>query len=337
MIAYTLDGTDPRLVGGEVAPNTQMSSRPLVVPASANVHVRSYNPAMPDAFPRSPWSSIVSGREASPLTPAARLANLSSRAIAGSDRTALVVGLTVADTETKSYLARGIGPGLAAFGGGGDPIGQPRVRVLNANGTELERNVGWQNHPDTAGLRRAAESVGAFQLAENSADSAVIADLSPGAHLVELATSNNQPGVALAELYELDTRGRTAHLSVRARVSPASGLVGGFVVQGVARKRLLIRAVGPTLAELGSEDALADPVLTLYSAAETVAANDRWADSESAGALESAARHAGAFPLAAESEDAAVLVTLAAGAYTIEVKGKDDAEGVVMLEIYDLP
>jgi hypothetical protein len=335
MLAYTLDGTDPRLRGGEVAPNAQMS-RTLSVSASSNIHVRSYNPDMPDRFPRTPWSSLVSGPSATPLVPAARLINLSSRAIAGADRDALVVGVTVADTESKSYLARGIGPGLAAFGGG-DTMGAPRVRVLNASGAELERNTGWQSDPDPAGLRNAAESVGAFQLAENSVDSAVIADLGPGAHLIEVATSNQQPGVALAELYELDSRGRNAHLSARARVSAASGLVGGFVIEGVARKRLLIRAVGPTLADLGSDDALADPVLTLYSSAETIAANDRWADHENAAALENAARLVGAFPLAAESEDAAMLVTLASGAYTIEVKGKDGAEGIVMLEIYDLP
>jgi hypothetical protein len=246
------------------------------------------------------------------------------------------MGVTVADTTSKTYLARGIGPGLAAFGAT-NTMGEPRIRVLSTTGTELVSNAGWQNHPNAAQLRNAAESVGAFQLADGSADSAVVADLSPGSYFIEIATASAQPGSALGELYELDAKGRTAQLSVRARVSPSGGVVGGFVVEGGARKRLLIRAVGPTLGELGLADALPDPVLTLYSSAETIASNDRWDADENAGAIETARKRVGAFPLGAESEDAAILVTLAAGAYTVEVKGKDDAEGIVSLEIYDLP
>ncbi|MGH7946428.1 MAG: CotH kinase family protein, partial [Opitutaceae bacterium] len=193
LLAYTLDGTDPRLAGGEVAPNTQMISEALTVPASSNIHVRSYHPGMADRVPGTPWSSVVSGAAASPLVPPARLVNLSSRAIAGSDENALVVGVMVSDTESKACLARGIGPGLAAFGAS-NTMGEPRVRVLRADGSELERNLGWQNHPSPVQLRNAAQSVGAFQLADGSPDSAVIANLPAGSHLIEIAAANGQPG-----------------------------------------------------------------------------------------------------------------------------------------------
>jgi hypothetical protein len=143
--------------------------------------------------------------------------------------------------------------------------------------------------------------------------------------------------VALAELYELDTNGRTATLSLRGRVTPASALIGGIVIQGPARKRLLIRALGPTLTEMGIPGALSDPTLTIFSSTAVVAANDRWTSDNDGQVVAMARKRANAFPLLPDSEDAAVLVTLSAGAYTIEVKGKDEAEGMVLLEIYDLP
>ena len=335
-LAYTLDGTDPRLVGGEIAPNAQLTSEPLSVAASANIHVRSYNSSIQGGVPSSPWSSSVSGPLSSPLTPHSRLVNLSSRAVAGANGNALVVGLTIADAESKRYLARGVGPGLAAFGTG-DTLGEPRLSILNASGVELLRNIGWQNSAEPARLRDAGQAVGAFPLVDQSGDSALIAELAAGAYSIEVATTNNQPGAALAELYELDASGRTANLSTRGRVTAGGALVGGFVVQGSARKRLLIRAIGPTLTDLGLADALADPVLTLYSGNTVVATNDRWIDHENAPLVEAAGNHVGAFPLSPEREDAALWVVLPAGAYTLEVKGQAGSEGIALLEIYELP
>jgi hypothetical protein len=334
LLAYTLDGTDPRLLGGGVAPNAQFSSEPLTVPASANVHVRSYNPAIGASVPGSPWSSPISGASASPLLPQARLANFSGRAIAGLDGDSVIVGVGVADTEAKRYLARAVGPGLAAFGVT-DTVGAPHVRISNSDGAELQKNVGWKNGPNADQVRSASDAVGAFQLAD--ADSALIADLPAGSHTIEIASTNSQPGVTLGELFELDANGRTANLALRGRVSPGNPLVAGFVLEGAARKRLLVRAVGPTLTELGAPAALADPVLAIHSASGPVAANDRWNADEQGAKVAAAAAWVGAFPLLAESEDAATLVILPAGVYTVEVKGKEDASGAVWLEIFEVP
>jgi hypothetical protein len=144
--------------------------------------------------------------------------------------------------------------------------------------------------------------------------------------------------VGLAELYELDTNGRTVNLSTRAHVRTGDGvLIGGFVVQGPAYKRMLIRAVGPTLAAFGLSGALLDPVLTIYSGQDVVATNDRWEVSSNAAAVVTASRTAGAFALTPNGQDAALLITLPPGAYTVEVKGKGNTEGVALLEIYEVP
>lgn len=335
-LIYTLDGTDPRLIGGGIAPNALVTSEPLSVSASANIHVRSYIPGSEGGIPNTPWSSAVGGAGSSSIATHSRVANLSGRAIAGAEMHSMVIGVTVADTESKRYLARAIGPGLAAFGTT-DPVGDPRLSVLRANGVEVQRNIGWQTSPDTGQLRDAARSVGAFQLEEESADSAVIGDLLNGTYSIEIASTTDKAGVALAELYELDSNGRLANLSIRGRVSAGNPLVGGIVIQGTGRTRLLVRAIGPTLGELGFSEVLADPVLTLYSGSAAVATNDHWSAAENAAVIEAARKRVGAFPLGAESEDAALFVTLPPGAYTIEIRGKEDAGGTALLEIHEIP
>jgi hypothetical protein len=114
-------------------------------------------------------------------------------------------------------------------------------------------------------------------------------------------------------------------------------LIGGFVVQGPAYKRILIRGIGPTLSVFGVANALSDPVLTVYSGQDVIASNDRWSDAPNLGALGDATQKVGAFNLAANSEDAALYLTVAPGAYTVIVSGKDARQGIALLEVYDVP
>ncbi len=336
-LVYTLDGSDPRSLGGDIAPNAVVATGPLTVSSSANVHVRSYRVELRGTFPDSPWSSAVGGEHSSPLTPKARLVNLSSRAVVGTGENALIAGVVVADTEGKRYLSRAIGPGLGAFGAS-NIIKDPQLSVFAGNGTEIFRNNGWETGLDAAQIPVFSREVGAFPLAPGSKDSALATDIAAGSYTLQITTPTGQGGVGLAEFYELDANGRTVNLSTRAHVRTDEGvLIGGFVVSGPAYKRLLIRAVGPTLAAFGISDALADPVLTIYSGQEIVASNDRWESTENPTAFASASSKAGAFALAPGSEDAALLITLPPGAYTTEVKGKSGTEGVALLEIYELP
>jgi hypothetical protein len=336
-LAYTVDGSDPRALGGEVAATAILSSSPLTVPASTNIHVRSYRADRRGVFPGSPWSSATAGDSSSPLRPVARMVNLSSRAIVGTGEDALIAGVVVADTAGKRYLSRAIGPGLAAFGATGI-LPDPQLGIFNGGGVEIFRNNGWESGAAAALLPEYSRSVGAFPLAPGSMDSALVNALGSGAYTLQITTPSERSGLALAELYELDANGRTVNLSTRARVRTGDGaLIGGFVVRGPAYKRMLLRAVGPTLTAFGVSDALLDPVLTLYSGQSIVASNDRWESAQNLPGVIVATRTAGAFHLAPSSEDAVLLITLPPGAYTVEVRGKDDAEGVALLEIYDLP
>lgn len=336
-LAYTLDGSDPRSLGGEIAPNAIVVSGSVTLPFSANIHVRSYRASLRGVFPGSPWSASVGGESSSPLTPRARIVNISTRAIVGLGDNAMIAGVVVADTEGKRYLSRAIGPGLSNFGAAGY-VPDPQLSIFSGNGVELFRNNGWETGPDAARIPAYSKSVGAFPLSAGSKDSALADSLAAGTYTIQITTPTDQQGLALAELYELDRNGRTVNLSTRARVRAGDGvLIGGFVVQGPAYKRMLIRGVGPTLSAFGLSDALADPVLTVYSGQTIVAANDKWQSTDNAAAVVAATKNAGAFALASDSEDAALLVTLPPGAYTVEVKGKGDTDGLALLEIYEVP
>jgi hypothetical protein len=342
-LIYTVDGSDPRALGGAIAPNALRSSSPVTLSVTTNVHARSYDPSrrsreLPEGLfaPDTPWSSAAGTTSSSPLTPTARLANISSRAFVEAGANALIVGVVVADTEAKVYLSRAVGPALGGYGVT-NFVPDPQLGIFNGS-TEIFRNNGWESGPDASKLPGYARSVGAFAFAAASQDSALAANLSTGNYTVQITTPSGRSGVGLAELYELDGNGRTVNLSTRAYVRSGDGyLFGGFYVQGPAYKRMLVRAIGPTLGAFGVSDMLRDPILTINSNQGVVATNDRWETAPSLSALVAASASVGAFSLTAGSEDAALLITLPPGPYTVEVKGKDGGQGIALLEIYEVP
>jgi hypothetical protein len=111
----------------------------------------------------------------------------------------------------------------------------------------------------------------------------------------------------------------------------------GFVVGGTAPRTILARAVGPSLAVFGITDALSRPTLTLHRGNVVIASNDDWTLTDAA-RLFTAFDRVGAFRLlGGANPDAALLTTLAPGAYTLQVTGVGGAVGTVLLEAYDVP
>ena len=136
-----------------------------------------------------------------------------------------------------------------------------------------------------------------------------------------------------------DPRPKLLNLSARGRVGTGEDLiVGGFVIGGEAPIRVLIRGVGPSLADHGVANPLVNPKLVLFNAAgEAIGNNDTWGDAANADALREAAAAVGAFPLREGSNDAAMLVTLDPGVYTAQVTSADGSLGVALQEIYEVP
>ncbi|MFZ9745429.1 MAG: Ig-like domain-containing protein [Opitutaceae bacterium] len=127
--------------------------------------------------------------------------------------------------------------------------------------------------------------------------------------------------------------GALRNLSTRGQVGAGGNiLIAGFVVTGPEPKQVLVRAVGPSLAGFGVAGTLTDPVLEVYRGDTRLASNDNWGGLES---VQRVAGQVGAFPLLPSSLDAALVLTLAPGAYTAQVSGVAGRTGVALVELYD--
>ncbi len=259
------------------------------------------------------------------------LANLSVRSLAGRDDSSLVAGFAVAG-GSKPVLVRGIGPGLAQFGVAG-VLGDPRLELRQPGSAAiLADNDDW-----TEASGRVFPRVGAFALRGGSRDAALVADLAASTYTARVTEAGGNAGVALLELYDagLSVGGRLTNLSARSVVRPDGGaLIAGFNLSGTGTRRLLIRAIGPSLELFGLQGVLPNPRLDLYPAGGVapVAFNQDWS-----AALADTFRQVGAFGLRAESLDAALVVTLPAGSYTAQVGSTNGASGIALVEIYELP
>lgn len=330
-IHYTLDGTDPRGADGQPAPGTIQTGESVTVPRNATLAARAYRSEGIE-FPGTPWSALAP--RGSDVEPASRLANLSARANAGSGDEIVIAGVVVRSPRPKRFLVRAAGPALRSLGLT-ESLPDPVLRVMDSAGNERHRNRGWLTGPDPTAVASVAGVVGAFAFAEDSDDSALLVELSPGPQTLSMFSESRLSGTGLIELYETDDDGAAVNLSARAAVRPDRPLIGGFVISGRSPKRILVRAVGPALEGQGVVSALANPRLTLHAGPNPIAANDDWGIGEnSAGVVEEASR-LGAFALTEGSRDAALLLTVSPGIYTAVVTSSDGGEGVALVEIYD--
>lgn len=276
------------------------------------------------------------GANTTPDGPAAPLGNLSSRAEARADADAVIAGVALSGAGRKPILFRGVGPALSAFGVTG-VLRDPQLVVFSGN-AEIARNNDWSAAPNAAGAVDAAVRAGAFSLVPDSRDAALLLELGPGTYTAQL-TGVDGNGVGLVEVYDTAGAGpRLANLSTRGRVSTGDNvLILGLVVRPGAPRWFLIRGVGPGLSSFGVPGVLADPVLTVYRGEAVVAQNDDWGSSYFRDEIMAAATQVSAFGLATNGRDAALLLQLPAGAYTVHISGKGSATGVALGEVYELP
>jgi hypothetical protein len=261
-----------------------------------------------------------------------------------------VAGFVLGGPNSKSLLLRAAGPALTPFGVPGI-LPKPVLTLFDSNGNVLLTNSGWNNDPAVAA---AVSQVGAFPFAASSADAAVVTTLQPGAYTMQVSGANGGTGIALAEIYDASINPqsqyqRLVNISSRGFVASGAGvLINGFIVTGNSPKTVLIRGVGPTLQSSYSfPGTLADPILNIYdNTGALVAQNDNWGTpvtvspvqvAASASTIASAASAVGAFPLTPGSNDSALVVTLAPGAYTAQVSGANGTSGVALLEVYEIP
>lgn len=127
------------------------------------------------------------------------------------------------------------------------------------------------------------------------------------------------------------TQGSVVNISTRGRVETGDQImIGGFIIGGSTATKVIVRAIGPSLLGEGVPDALLDPTLEVYDSEGTlVASNDNWRSTQASAII--------ATSLAPTNEgEAAIVKTLAPGAYSAIVRGKNDTTGVALFEVYAL-
>ena len=284
------------------------------------------------------------------VTPISRISNLSVLASLSTPSDSFTLGYVIGGSATSSpkpLLLRAAGPALGALGVVGT-LDDPKLELF-AGSTKTNENDNWGNLATSVpALTAAFTSVGAFPYTSpNSRDAAVTTSLATRDNSVRVSASSGSSGLVLAEVYDATptdtfTTATPRLLNVSVLKSLGTGLTVGFTLAGSTPKTVLIRAIGPTLGAppFGVPGTVADPQLTLFnSASAKLAENDNWSVpvGTAATALTAAFASVGAFPLPATSRDAALLITLPPGGYSVQVSGVNNTTGVALVEVYEVP
>ena len=225
------------------------------------------------------------------------LRNLSVRTTLAADQI-LIVGVDMSGAG-KEVLVRAVGPSLGVFGVPGT-MADPRLAVFTAATPPVQMTT-------IAGGRT-------------------------------VQVSGPTAGTVIVEAYDAGAGNAARFTSVAARNLVGTGgdvLIAGFTVDGTGSKNLLIRAAGPSLGALGVPGTLVDPKLEIFTATAVpvkVAENDNFA-----GAVDTLARTLGGFGFVPGARDAAILVSLPAGGYTVQVSGLNNGTGEAIIEVYEVP
>ena len=258
-----------------------------------------------------------------------RLLNLSSLGAVGLGEHSFLASFTIEGTAAKSVLVRAVGPTLATFGVSGT-LGDPILTLHDATGAQIATNNDWGGG---APLTAAFSAVGAFALSANSKDAALLISLAPGTYTARVTGAVASSGMALVEVYDANDTQRFAYLSVRSTITAGATATTGFAIGGsgaTGTKTVLIRTLGSSL--VPALGALANTTLKVFAGSTEIANNDDWGTNPNLADLATATAAAGAMPLA--GNDAAVLLTLAPGNYTVRASGFGGAAGFVLTEIH---
>ena len=283
------------------------------------------------------WTEGSSGGGGS--TSGAKLSNLSVRAKTGGQFGTLILGFATANAP-KQVLIRGMGPTIGDFGVP-NPIPDPRLDMV-LNGAAFDEADDWVDEANATQISSRGAALGAFP-PTSALEAILLRSVNPNPYTVLVSDFQNRTGEVLIEAYDADAlsaNGRLTNLSTRTEVGGAAGiLTAGFVIAGTGEVTLLIRGVGPTLADFGVPDVVGDPTLVVIRSSDQtrVGSNERWGDNNAFN-LRTTAQTVGAFALGEGSLDAALLITLPPGSYTVQMNsGGNGSPGNGLIEIYEVP
>jgi uncharacterized delta-60 repeat protein len=267
------------------------------------------------------------------LSPAA--VNISTRLGVGTDENVLIEGFIVLGPagSSKKIMVRAIGPSLSQFGIA-DALANPTLEIHDANSATVATNNDWKT-TQIGGLINGdqfAEINASGVAPTNDLESALIVSLEPGNYTAVVRGAGNTVGTGVVDAFDLDagSAARLANIATRGLIQPGDKLmIGGFIVQNGSIKTV-VRAIGPSLSQFGISNALPDTTLQLRDQqGAIVMENDDWKTSQQQ-ELEST----GLQPT--HDLEAALVATIQPGQYTAQVRGKGNATGVGVVQVYFL-
>jgi len=273
----------------------------------------------------------------------ARLSNISTRSFVQTGEHVMIGGFIVQGAGPKRVIIRAIGPELTQFGIP-DALANPRLELHNGGGALIGTNDDWQT--TILGGIITSSQVSDIQNSGHAptaaSESAIIANLQPGNYTAIVRGVNNPAGVALVEVYDLSPGATSSLSNISTRSFVQTGehvMIGGFIVQGTGRNRVIIRAIGPELTQFGIPDALANPRLELHNGSGAlIATNDNWQTTILGGIITSNQvsdiQNSGHAPTA--GTESAIIADLQPGNYTAIVRGVNNTAGVALVEVDDL-
>jgi hypothetical protein len=239
----------------------------------------------------------------------------------------MVGGFIVTGNESKRVIIRGIGPSMASVGVPG-VVADPILRLFGPTGSPIAVNDNWQ---DTQ--RGEIEATGLPP--QDFRQAAIIATLPPAAYTATVSDTNGNNGVGLVEIYDLNSgvNAKLANISTRGSVQTADNvMIGGFALGGTSTNpaKVVVRAIGPSLAQAGIDNPLGNPTLRLFdSNGQSVAFNDNWADNPTQAAELQALNLTPGNP-----GESAIVAVLPPGLYTAVVAGQGGGTGIGLIEVY---
>jgi hypothetical protein len=255
-----------------------------------------------------------------------QLLNISTRADVQTGDSVAIGGFIITGNVAKKVIVRGLGPSLLSHGIRSF-LANPTLELHDRTGAIIAQNDNWK---DT----QQAEIQATGLAPTNNLESAIVATLAPGDYTAILRGKNGTTGIGLVEIYDLapNSNSRLANISTRGFVQTGNNvLIAGFILgNGTASEKVIIRAIGPSLAGKGVANVLADPTLALHDSNGTLLMfDDNWKVFRQA--------EIQATGLAPTNDlESAIVATLAPGNYTAIVAGKNGSIGVALAEVYDL-
>ena len=316
-------------------PTAVPTSSPSPIPTASPTPVPTASPTpAPTSSPTpAPTSSPTPVPTASPTpgTSPAQALNIATRMRVETGNNVLIGGFIINGNAPKTVAVRGLGPSLTSSGIA-DALADPTIELRASNGLLIAQNDNWQDDP-----AQAAQLTALGLGLSNSKESGLVATLQPGAGYTAIVSGKNQTaGVGLVEIY--DTNGaadsQLANMSTRGFVRTADNvMIGGFILGGnTGAARVVVRGIGPSLAQFGLTPALADPTLELHdSNGATLISNDNWEDDLVSAALLTASGFALSDP-----KESGIYTSLAPGQFTAILAGKNGGIGLGLVEIYNL-